>query len=133
MTEVFEGRCHCGAVQWQAQLPTTIVLNCHCNMCRQLSGADYSSWVVIKDAQFTLLQGADQLQSYQASTHFSKTFCRRCATPVSLVNLDKFPGHTYVARGTVSTDIDLPVNLQVYTDDKACWAALAADIPVLNP
>jgi len=131
--ESFEGRCHCGAVQWQAQLPTTIVLNCHCNMCRQLSGADYSSWVVIKDAQFSLSQEADQLQSYQASAGFSKSFCRHCGTTVSAVNSAKFPGHTYVARGTVSTDIDLPLELQVYTDDKACWAALAADIPVLNP
>jgi len=133
MTDKIDGACHCGAVQWQAQLPTTVVLNCHCNMCRQLSGADYSSWVVLKDAQFTLLQGADQLQSYQASEHFSKTFCRHCATTVNMVNRDKFPGHIYVARGTVRSECELPVNLQVYTNDKASWVSLAEGIPVLNP
>jgi len=133
VTDNIEGRCHCGEVQWQAKMPPTIVLNCHCNMCRQLSGADYSSWVVLNDAQFTLLKGAELLQKYQASEHFSKTFCRQCGTVVSAVNQDKFPGHTYVARGTVRTDTDLPVNLQVFTHDKANWVSLDADIPTLNP
>lgn len=133
MTDKIEGQCHCGAVQWQAQLPTTIVLNCHCNMCRQLSGADYSSWVVVKDEQFSLLKGGGLLASYQASEQFSKTFCRQCGTTVSAVNQDKFPGHTYVARGTVSSECELPVELQVFTHDKADWVTLNSDIPVFNP
>lgn len=133
MTESIEGRCHCGDVQWQAQWPPKLLLNCHCNMCRQLSGADYSSWVIMLDEQFLLTQGEAQLQGYQASSGFSKTFCRRCGTTVSAVNSAKFPGHTYVARGAVTSDIDLPVNLQVYTDDKAHWVSLDTEIPALNP
>jgi len=102
-------------------------------MCRELSGADYSSWVVMKSNQFTLVKGSDILSRYQATEKFSKSFCSKCGSTVSCVNDEKFPDHIYVARGNISSEIELPVNLQVYTDDKADWLVLNEAIPVYNP
>ena len=133
MESVIHGQCHCGEVTWRAELPPKLLLNCHCNMCRQLSGADYSSWVILADAQFSLTGGADKLQTYKVSASFSKRFCRLCGSTVSCVNNAKFPGHTYVARGNITGELDLPVNLQVYTDDKASWVNLDPEIAVMNP
>ncbi len=133
MSKSISGKCCCGKVEWQAQLPPAIVLNCHCTMCRELSGADYSSWVVLPAAQFSLTSGEDNISNYQATEKFSKSFCSNCGSTVTCVNNAKFPDHIYVARGNISDDFDLPVQLQVYTEDKADWIDINADIPVFTP
>ncbi len=133
MNNSMAGKCCCGKVEWQVELPPTIVLNCHCTMCRSLSGADYSSWVVVPDAQFRLLSGQDNISSYQATEKFSKTFCASCGSTVTCVNNAKFPDHIYVARGNIIDDVELPVQLQVYTEDKAAWIDIDPKIAVFNP
>jgi hypothetical protein len=133
MSEFINGKCCCGNVEWQAELPPAIVLNCHCNMCRELSGADYSSWVVLPAAQFSLKSGVDNITSYQATENFSRSFCASCGSTITCVNNAKFPDHIYVARGNITDEVELPVQLQVYTEDKAAWIDINPDIAVLNP
>lgn len=132
MKNSISGKCHCGVVEWMATLPHTIALNCHCNMCRSLSGSDYSSWVVIPSDQFKVLSGQANLTEYQAAEKFSKSFCKSCGSTVSCVNDDKFPNHTYVAKGNITTDFDMPAEIQVFTKDKACWVKIDESIPVIN-
>ena len=131
--DTVNGQCHCGAVRWIAALPPKLVINCHCNLCRQLSGADYSSWVIFPASQFRLLAGEDMLAHYQATAQFRKSFCSRCGATVSAVNDSKLPGCVYVARGNITDSTDFPVNFQVYTNDKAPWVCLDGNIPVFNP
>jgi hypothetical protein len=133
MSQSISGNCCCGKVEWQAELPPTIVLNCHCTMCRSLSGADYSSWVVLPAAQFRITSGEENISTYQATEKFSRSFCSSCGSTVTCVNNAKFPDHIYVARGNITDEVELPVQLQVYTDDKAAWIDANPDIPVLNP
>ena len=127
------GKCHCGKVEWEAEPPPKIVLNCHCNMCRLLSGADYSSWIIFPTENYSVKTGTEYISDYQATDTFSKSFCRNCGSTISCVNNAKFPQHTYVARGNISSDFDSPVDIQVYTEDKASWVALNEDIPAFNP
>ena len=133
MTSSVLGKCHCGATTWEADLPHTVALNCHCNMCRSLSGADYSSWLVIPSGQFRILSGQDNTSMYKASGHFSKTFCSNCGSTISSVNSGKFPGHIYIAKGNITSEYSLGPEIQVYTVDKADWVAIDASIPVVNP
>ena len=132
MDKLINGQCHCGSATWSISLPHTVALNCHCNMCRSLSGADYSSWLVLPAEQFTLHSGANNLTTYQASEKFSKTFCSQCGATVSCINNDKFPEHIYVAKGNITSEFDLPPEIQVFTADKADWVTISDAIPVLN-
>lgn len=132
MKDSISGQCHCGSVKWAATLPHKIALNCHCNMCRSLNGADYSSWIVIPTAQFSVLSGQEEITEYQASEKFSKSFCKKCGSTVSCINDDKFPNHTYVAKGNVTTNFDIPAKTQVFTKYKASWVNIDDSIPVIN-
>ena len=133
MTSSITGKCHCGMIEWEVDLPSKIVLNCHCNMCRQLSGADYSSWVIFPVEQYKIRAGTECISYYQATDNFSKSFCSKCGSTISCVNNDKFPEHVYLARGNIGSELDLPVEIQVYTTDKATWVEINDDIPVFNP
>ena len=132
MDNSISGQCHCGSVKWTATLPHKIALNCHCNMCRSLSGADYSSWVIIPSVQFKILTGNENLTNYQASEKFSKSFCKKCGSTVNCINNDKFPGHIYIAKGNISTDFNIPAKIQVFTEFKASWVKIDESIPVIN-
>ncbi|GAA5524793.1 hypothetical protein Maes01_01352 [Microbulbifer aestuariivivens] len=101
-------------------------------MCRSLSGADYSSWVVIPSAQFSIRSGQDDIAHYQASENFSKSFCKNCGSTISCVNDDKFPGHIYLAKGGITSEFDMPAQIQVFTEFKARWVTLDESIPVFN-
>lgn len=133
MSEKITGACHCGTVQWQATLPSQIALNCHCTICRSLSGADYSSWVIFPDEQFELLSGADSTTTYQITETYERTFCNQCGSTVSCVNNAKFPQHTYIAKGNITSPYDRGPDIQVYTPDKAAWVTIDESIPVFNP
>lgn len=132
MKDSISGKCHCGAVRWTAALPHKIALNCHCNMCRSLSGADYSSWIVIPSGQFSVQSGHDDIIQYQASEKFSKSFCKNCGSTVSSINDDKFPNHIYVAKGSITTDFDIPAQIQVFTKFKASGVKIDDSILVIN-
>ena len=132
MNELLSGQCHCDTITWSAALPHTIVLNCHCNMCRSLSGADHSSWVVIPNNQFSILSGSELMTSYQASEKFSKSFCSKCGSTIFCINTGKFPDHIYVAKGSITSKFNLPTEIQVYTKDKAGWVTIDESIPVIN-
>jgi hypothetical protein len=101
-------------------------------MCRSLSGADYSSWVVIPSKQFSIVSGGEDLTEYQASEAFAKSFCKKCGSTVNCINNDKFPDHTYVAKGNISTDFDIPAEIQVFTKFKASWVNIDESIPVFS-
>ncbi len=133
MSSSITGRCHCGLVQWIAELPKKVILNCHCNLCRQLSGADYSSWVIFPEKQVEICQGSEDISHYQATDNYSISFCSKCGSTVNAVNEEKFPNDIYLARGNITSDFDMPADLQVYTVDKASWLEINDAIPVFNP
>jgi len=101
-------------------------------MCRALSGADYSSWLVIPAKQFTLLSGKEFISQYQATDQFSKSFCAKCGCTVHCINNNKFPDHVYVAKGNITSEYTKAPDIQVYTQDKAAWLTLDDNIPVYN-
>lgn len=102
-------------------------------MCRELGGADYSPWVVVDGKQFVLLAGESLLSEYAATTSFIKRFCSNCGSVISCINNDKFPGHIYVARGNIKTDVNIEVDFQVFTENKAPWVTLDKHLPIYNP
>ena len=75
--KVLSGRCHCGAVRFEATLVDGLdaVRRCTCSLCR-MRGAVVAS---AETGGVTILEGADALTGYRFNTgtaqHF---FCSRC-------------------------------------------------------
>lgn len=133
MSTAVQGACHCGHITWQLSLPPKLVLNCHCQMCRRLTGSGFSAWVIVSEDQLQITQGEAELQAYAATEHFSRHFCRHCGTDVYAMNEAKFPGCRYIARGQLPDDLALNTQVQVYTDSKALWTPLLDSVPCINP
>jgi len=70
------GGCHCGAVRFEVRAPARLtVQHCNCSMC---SKTGYMH-LIVPAADFTLLSGAAQLQTYTFNTGTAKhLFCTVC-------------------------------------------------------
>ena len=47
MNNYEEGGCFCGSIRYRIKLNDYPSSNCHCSMCRRISGASYVSWMAI--------------------------------------------------------------------------------------
>ena len=73
---IYQGSCHCGAVQFEVEAPTTLeVEDCNCSICSK-SGFLH---LIVPLSKFKLLKGEEALTTYTFNSGVAKhTFCKRC-------------------------------------------------------
>jgi hypothetical protein len=79
-----EGRCHCGAIAYEAEVDPSTVSLCHCTDCQTLSGSPYR-WSVPAPAEtFRLTKGEPTVyvKTSDAGTRRAQAFCAECGTPI---------------------------------------------------
>jgi hypothetical protein len=59
-----KGACNCGAVAFEIDAPLADVYVCHCSICRRYSGAHGVAVVVVPNAAFRWVRGADQARHW---------------------------------------------------------------------
>ncbi len=75
MKKQVKGSCHCGKVQFEANLKDNKVISCNCSICH-MKGFMH---VIVDKQDFTLLTGEESLQLYQFNTKTAKHyFCQNC-------------------------------------------------------
>ena len=76
MLKTYRGRCHCGAVQFEAELDLTqSTYRCNCSICRRTR-----FWpAVAREDGFRLLAGEAELTQYLFNTRKNEHyFCKHC-------------------------------------------------------
>ena len=70
------GRCHCGAVQWQAVTEDDVRIDaCNCSMCERLGYLH----LIVPASRFRLTKGENDLTEYTFNTGVAKhLFCKIC-------------------------------------------------------
>jgi len=73
---LYKGSCHCGAVTFSVELPSTVeVEQCNCSVCSK-SGFLH---LIVPKSQFHLLTGEESLTTYTFNTGVAKHyFCKHC-------------------------------------------------------
>lgn len=73
---IHTGSCHCGAVQFEANVADEVeVEDCNCSICH-MSGFLH---LIVPQRDFKLLAGADHLSSYRFNTGVAEhLFCKTC-------------------------------------------------------
>ena len=77
MLQTYEGGCHCGRVRFRIRvdLEQSTVGECNCSICTK-KGILH---LIVPPDRFELLQGEEDLATYQFNTNTAKhTFCRHC-------------------------------------------------------
>ena len=136
MTETDEhrsvtGKCLCGVVQFEVQLPTRFCVHCHCSMCRRNHGAAFVTWFGVAKRQFRIVEGEPLLGRYRSSDHGERSFCSRCGTSLFCV-LDRDPETIDIALATMNGAIDRPPQAHVFFDSHVEWVAVTDQLPKMG-
>jgi hypothetical protein len=122
------GSCLCGGIRYEIEGAIGPALNCHCSMCRKVTGAAFRSRVAVPAANFKWTSGEELLTRHESSPGTIRTFCRVCgATLVSL--FDDNPHTIGLAMGTLDDDPGVRPSFHVFTGSKAPWFEITDALP----
>jgi hypothetical protein len=125
-----DGRCHCGAITFRAEIDPEAVSLCHCTDCQALSGTAFRASVPAPAAAFVL--HGDTLTSYiktaESGRQRRQAFCGTCGSPIYSADVEN--PHRYTLRiGTISQRRDLVPTHQIWRRSALPWVDGLADIP----
>ena len=115
------GSCHCGKVHYAVHGNIVSVVNCHCGLCRSLSGAAFTSYIVVRAPDFRVERGQESVANYAATPKATKHFCIACGTPLFNTNPIDYPSLVMVYLGTAAATIELTPRVNVYRESMLPW------------
>ena len=120
------GRCHCGAVTFQAQGEPAQHAICHCGDCRRWAGAPMVGWIAFQEDKVRI---AGTTADYRSSELGTRTFCPACGTGLFYRNATILPGIVDIQSATLDHPEDHSPGAQIMVRERLPWAAGIADLP----
>lgn len=118
-----KGQCLCGGVEFELSGAVPDLYQCHCSLCRKVSGSAANAALVIDAAQFRWIRGRDRIARYQREDGWKSHFCRDCGSP--LPNRSREGRAYWVPVGLLEDDPSLRLGAHLYIDSKAGWDVIA--------
>jgi hypothetical protein len=126
-----EGRCHCGAISYEADVDPERVTICHCTDCQALTGTAFRVTVPAPRETFVLRTGTPKL--YVKTTADSgnlriQAFCDNCGTPIYAAAAHN--AETYGLRvGALAQRAQLAPRRQIWCRSALPWSMDVEDLP----
>ena len=116
----------CGSVRFSIAGQPSAMGICHCSRCRKLGT---SAIVFVNRTQFTLLGGADDIETVEPEAPYTyrRSFCRSCGTSLGepLSPDDSFP----INAQCLDDDPGLRPTFQEFVADRPAWAKEVGEAP----
>ena len=120
------GGCLCGAVRYRATADPIRAVNCHCGMCRRLSGAAFPTHVHFAVAAFTWTTGKPT--RYRTSPAAERGFCHRCGSTLSM-HETVLDDRVQVTLGSLDRPENARPDDHVWTESQLGWLHMDDDLP----
>ncbi|WP_054776261.1 GFA family protein [Aliivibrio fischeri] len=114
-----KGICLCGEVSFELSGALPPIYQCHCSLCRKVSGSSSNSALIVKADSFKWLSGTNSIGRYVSSSGFKSEFCQCCGSPVP--NLSSSKDKYWVPAGLMSEDLETTIKAHVYVNSRANW------------
>jgi hypothetical protein len=124
---MLEGRCFCGFIRYSVEGTPYNATNCHCSICRRLSGAPFVAWFTVAERELRVTAG--EPATLRSSEHGTRTFCPRCGTPLTFKS-ERAPGEIDVTTCSLERPELVPPRDHTRTSAKLPWVALADGLAV---
>jgi hypothetical protein len=120
------GGCLCRGVRYELSKPFRRANFCHCSRCRKHTGAAASAQGRVPREGFTLLQGADLVETYRPEGGMAKAFCRVCGSSLFGGTWPDGP-EVSIRLGTLDGDPGIRPQYHSFAADVAPWDRLPDD------
>ena len=128
MTErISEGGCMCGTIRYKAVGEPLGSGYCHCNSCRQHTGAPLVAYVVFTTKQVQWL--STEPARYESSAGIFRAFCRDCGTSLTWEGNHEGDKLIEFHVGSLDNPAEFPANEHTHYSEKISWLELADTLP----
>ncbi len=125
---MYQGECLCGKVKFKITQKITDIVMCHCSECRRVQGSAFATNGNVENSNFVFLTGENNLTEFKENTDKSRFFCKSCGSPI-MAKLRQNPKHTRIRLGTISSDVNEPIEKHIFVKSKANWDIICDNIP----
>ena len=122
------GSCLCGAVCFEARLPSLWCAHCHCTQCQRFHGAPLVTWVGFPSAAVSFTVGEKSLSRYASSPAAQRGFCGHCGSSF-LFRSEKWPEELHISLTNIHSAIDREPGGHVYYSEHVSWLQLGDELP----
>lgn len=117
------GRCLCGAVTFEAEVPDTHQHACHCTMCRKWGGPALAT--AVESVRY--LSGEDNITVHVSSDWAERGFCTTCGTHLFYRIRDG--SQTMMWTGAFDEPEAFALASEIFIDQKPDGYAFSGDHP----
>ena len=118
-----KGACLCGDISWEVDGDFTMLVNCHCSICRKIHGSAFATFVATAADNFRWTSGEDKIRRYKSSDKGERPFCPRCGSEVAAI----IEGAAFMPAGNLDGEIARPLDSHIFVGSKACWFDITDD------
>lgn len=126
-----DGSCHCGQIEFRAEVDPDQVLICHCTDCQTLSGSAYRTVAPAKEGTFEAISG--KLKKYEKTAEDGsiriQAFCPDCGTPIYSSPPQGTAGFFGIRVGAIKQRTQLVPKNQIWARSSQAWTQDLSDIP----
>ena len=116
-----EGRCACGRVRLEIDVPARWAWHDHSAASRHAQGCAYATYVGSWRSRFRVLDGAAHIARYEdAAAGTARSFCTTCGTPL-LYERQRSPLMVNIPRALFATRTGREPRYHMHLDEQADW------------
>lgn len=125
------GRCHCGALVYEAEVDPEAVVICHCTDCQQLSGSAFRTVAFTAADGLTFVRGEPKVYVKTAASgnRRAQGFCGDCGSAIYATSVDDGPRVYGLRVGTINERDQLVPRRQVWTASAQHWVDRIGELP----
>ncbi len=127
-TEIWSGRCLCGAVELRLTEGPTVVSFCHCGTCRRATGGPVSLFAGFRTAALTYSRARPR--SFNSSPGIDRPFCPDCGSRIGYLDA-RLPGWIYVHAGILDAPERLRPQRHAWDQERLPWLHIDDGLPRL--
>lgn len=116
-----DGKCHCGAISYDAEINPDRVIICHCTDCQMISGGPYRANVPVKLENFQL-SGTPKIyvKTAESGNRMEIAFCGECGTAL-YSHREAGAAFLNLRLGAVTQRAQLPPKAQYFCRSAMPW------------
>jgi hypothetical protein len=125
-----DGRCHCGAIAYTAEVDPEKAAICHCADCQSFSGSPFRASVPTKVEDFRLLSGAPKtyVKTADSGARRLQAFCGECGAPIYASDVER-PKVLNLRLGGIRQRSEIPPRRQIWRSSALTWALDISALP----
>ncbi len=117
-----DGSCHCGNIQFEAEVDPQKTVMCHCTDCQTMTGAPFRVVVPVSQESFKILQGKPKtyIKTAESGNRRVQAFCPDCGT--SIYATSEFKQEVFGLRvGTLKQKAEITPQRQIWHRSAMHW------------